>query len=226
MDDELRSRGELLEELRALRHRVVAPQLPDADPSAQHLRELLDQIPAFVWTVDLDMRLSWWHGGGIQILGLDAGAQLGKSVYDFYNTTHPEHPAVHAHRAALEGEARNFEVQVEANGQPRWLRAHVEPWRGAGETIRGVIGVALDITERVRVEADRERLIADLQRALDRVKVLSGLIPICAHCNAVRDDSGYWQGVDAFMREHSDARLSHAICPDCAQKLMPRGALK
>jgi hypothetical protein len=53
------------------------------------------------------------------------------------------------------------------------------------------------------------------------VKVLSGLIPICAHCNAVRDDDGYWQQLDAFMREHSDARLSHGICPDCVRKLLP-----
>jgi hypothetical protein len=81
--------------------------------------------------------------------------------------------------------------------------------------------VALDLTERVRAEADRERLIGELQQALDRVKVLSGLIPICSHCKAVRDDKGYWQQVDAFMREHSDAKLSHAICPECAHKLMP-----
>jgi hypothetical protein len=73
----------------------------------------------------------------------------------------------------------------------------------------------------VRAEADRERLIEELQEALDRVKVLSGLIPICTHCKAVRDDKGYWQQVDSFMREHSDAKLSHAICPECAQKLMP-----
>jgi hypothetical protein len=51
--------------------------------------------------------------------------------------------------------------------------------------------------------------------------VLSGLIPMCAHCKAIRNDKGYWQQVDAFMREHSGAKLSHAICPDCAQKLMP-----
>jgi hypothetical protein len=84
-----------------------------------------------------------------------------------------------------------------------------------------VVGVALDLTERVRAEADRERLIEELQQALDSVKMLSGLIPICTHCKAVRDDKGYWLQVDAFMREHSNAKLSHSICPDCAQKVMP-----
>ena len=147
----------------------------------------------------------------------------GTTVYDLFSNN-PEHPSIQAHRAALEGEARNFEVWVEVRGEPRLLRAHVEPLRDASQAIRGVVGVALDLTERVRAEADRERLIEELQQALDRVKVLSGLIPICSHCKAVRDDKGYWQQVDAFMREHSDAKLSHAICPECAQKLMPGAA--
>jgi PAS domain S-box-containing protein len=220
MDDELRSREDLIAELQALRYRVVELQLPDGDASAQQVRELLDQIPAILWTVDLDMRLTWWRGGGIRVLGLDEVAQIGVTVNDFYHTTNPEHPAVHAHRAALEGEARNFEVLVDADGQQRWLRAHVEPLRGPGEAIRGVIGVALDITERVRAQADREQLISELQEALDRVKALSGLIPICSHCKAIRDDRGYWQQVDAFMRDHSDAQLTHAICPECSQRLM------
>jgi PAS domain S-box-containing protein len=216
-----RTREELLEELRVLRARVVELQLPDADPGNQRVRELLDQIPAILWTTDLDLKLTWWRGGGIIVLGLDAEAQLGVSVYDFFGTTKREHPAVHAHRAAVEGEARDYEVRVEVEGRERWLRAHIEPLRGGGGVIRGAIGAALDITERVRSEAEREALIEQLRHSVERVKRLSGLIPICAHCKSIRDDRGYWQQVDAFVREHSDAQLSHGICPDCAKKLMP-----
>jgi PAS domain S-box-containing protein len=154
------------------------------------------------------------------IVGFDAEPDLGSTVYDLFSGN-DDHPSIQAHRAALEGEARNFEVWVEVRGEPRLLRAHVEPLRDASQAILGVVGVAMDLTERVRAEEDRERLIEELQDALDRVKVLSGLIPICTHCKAVRDDKGYWQQVDSFMREHSNARLSHSICPDCAQKLMP-----
>lgn len=221
MEEDGRSRRELLDELRFLRGRVVELQLPDADPGAQRVRELLDQIPAIVWATDLDLRLTWWRGGGINVLGLDAEAQLGVSVYDFFGTTHPEHPAVHAHRAAVQGEPRDYDLRVEVDGRERWLRAHIEPLRGPGDVIRGAIGAALDITERVRAEAERERLILELQRAAERVKTLSGLIPICSHCKSMRDDKGYWQQVDAFVRDHSDAELSHGICPDCMKKLIP-----
>src|SRR4029453_4657282 len=155
----------------------------------------------------------------IAILGFEVQPQTGVSIYDLFGT-HREHPSIHAHHAALEGEARNFEVWVEVDGEQRLLRGHVEPLRDPTEALGGAMGVALDIPERVRAEADRERLIDELQHALDHVKELSGLIPICSHCKAIRNDKGYWQQVDAFMRDHSNAQLTHAICPDCAERLM------
>lgn len=219
MDDERRSRQELITELKVLRTRLSHfERLGDAE--LIRIRPMLEEIPAYIWSADHELRLMWSRPSYTSIVGLDADPDMGTTVYDLFSNN-PEHPSIQAHRAALEGEARNFEVRVEVRGESRLLRGHVEPLRDASQAIRGVVGVALDLTERVRMESDRERLIEDLQQALDRVKVLSGLIPICSHCKAVRDDNGYWQQVDAFMREHSDVKLSHAICPECAQKLMP-----
>ncbi len=221
MDDRKRTKSELIEELRSLRARVAVPDEPYAEPALVPIPPLPEEIPAYVWTADRDLRLTWARPAGTQIVGLDATPQLGVSVVDMFGATNPEHPSIHAHRAALEGEARNFEVWVAVRGEARLLRAHVEPLRDAGQAILGVVGVALDLTERVRAEADRERLIHELQQAHDRVETLSGLIPICSHCKSVRDDKGYWQHVEAFVREHSGAELSHGICPECAKKLMP-----
>lgn len=216
MQDERRSKAELIREVRELRMRVAELEL-EHGPGTLRMRQLLERIPALMWIVDLDLRLTWWRGRGIEVLGLDAEAMLGVSVYDFFQTANPEHPSIHAHRAALEGEPRAFELQL----GDRWWGAHVEPLHGDGEIIRGAVGVALEITERVRAEQERERLIRDLQDALDDVKTLRGLIPICMHCKSMRDDQGYWQQVDTFVRTHSHAELSHGICPECAEKLMP-----
>ncbi len=62
---------------------------------------------------------------------------------------------------------------------------------------------------------------AELEEALANVKTLSGLLPICANCKKIRDDDGYWQNVEIYLRDHSDASLSHGICPDCMVTLYP-----
>ncbi len=67
----------------------------------------------------------------------------------------------------------------------------------------------------------KEELLTELQEAYNKVKKLSGLIPICAQCKKIRDDSGYWNQVESYITEHSDAVFSHGICPDCMEKLYP-----
>jgi len=66
-----------------------------------------------------------------------------------------------------------------------------------------------------------EKKNAQLQSALDNIKTLSGLIPICAHCKKIRGDEGYWQQVEVFISQHSEADFSHGICPDCKHELYP-----
>jgi hypothetical protein len=75
-----------------------------------------------------------------------------------------------------------------------------------------------EMARRRRVEIEREKLIAELKLTLAQVKTLSGLIPICAWCKSVRNDQGYWQTVEHYVRSHSDASFSHSICPTCREK--------
>ncbi|MBN1398611.1 MAG: hypothetical protein JXA06_11315, partial [Bacteroidetes bacterium] len=77
------------------------------------------------------------------------------------------------------------------------------------------------IQERKQAELEKEKLISELQDALAKVKKLSGLIPICSSCKKIRDDKGYWNQLEKYLLEHSDATLSHGLCPDCAKKLYP-----
>jgi len=72
-----------------------------------------------------------------------------------------------------------------------------------------------------RMEQERQKLVGDLQEALARVKLLSGLLPICAGCKNIRDEEGYWHQVEAFIRDHSEADFSHSVCPRCARTLYP-----
>lgn len=63
--------------------------------------------------------------------------------------------------------------------------------------------------------------VETLQRALDEIKVLRRIIPICARCKKVRDDQGYWKQVELYMREHTGTEFTHGICPDCIRALYP-----
>lgn len=78
-----------------------------------------------------------------------------------------------------------------------------------------------EIERRKKAEEERDKVIEDLQKALSEVKTLRGLIPICANCKNIRDDKGFWREIELYIREHSDARFTHGICPDCREELYP-----
>lgn len=78
-----------------------------------------------------------------------------------------------------------------------------------------------DITDRKRGEEERERLIVEREKALAEIKTLSGLLPICASCKKIRDDSGYWNQIESYISSRSQAEFTHGICPDCMEKYYP-----
>ena len=76
-----------------------------------------------------------------------------------------------------------------------------------------------DAVMQKNVELERSNL--ELREAQEKIKILHGLIPICANCKKIRNDSGFWEQVEVYIRQHSDAVFSHGICPDCLKELYP-----
>jgi len=79
----------------------------------------------------------------------------------------------------------------------------------------------LELAERTLVQKEHDRTIGELRRALDGIKVLRGLIPICGSCKRIRDDDGYWNEIESYVRDHSEAEFSHGLCEQCAKRLYP-----
>ena len=75
--------------------------------------------------------------------------------------------------------------------------------------------------ERKRAEEEREKLILQLQDAMANIKVLRGLLPICASCKRIRDDTGYWKQLEDYIADRSEAKFTHGLCSECSRKLYP-----
>ncbi len=75
--------------------------------------------------------------------------------------------------------------------------------------------------QRIKIEAEREKALLEREDAVNQLKILRGFLPICASCKKIRDDDGDWTHLESYIHNHSEAQLSHGICPDCAQKLYP-----
>jgi hypothetical protein len=93
------------------------------------------------------------------------------------------------------------------------------PWGVAFMILNALIGLFWGKIK--QADQEKSEIIAQLQKALEEVKTLSGFLPICASCKKIRDDKGYWNQIEAYISEHSEAEFSHGICPECLEKLYP-----
>jgi PAS domain S-box-containing protein len=110
------------------------------------------------------------------------------------------------------GQALAFENRyVCKDGSFRWLH-----WNATPDPAQQVIySVARDVTTTKQAEAERERLVGELQSALAEITVLQDILPICSYCKKVRDDDDYWLTVEAYISRYTTTRFSHGVCPEC-----------
>ena len=189
---------------------------------SQEQQLLLEHTKDFIYRHDPQGMITYVSPAVERITGFSPQEWL--AHYSMHYTDNPVNKsAVNATeemlRTGVEGPPYIIEVNHK-NGDKIWLEINKQPYRADGR-IAGFIGVARDITRRMSLEEERENLIAELQDALASIKTLKGMLPICSSCKKVRDDKGYWNQIEAYVSEHSDAEFTHAICPDCAQRLYP-----
>jgi hypothetical protein len=109
-----------------------------------------------------------------------------------------------------------------AGEKTRLTVAHLGLWLlGLAGLLLAAISLRRQLRARRQAETDRERLISELQQALANVKTLHGLIPICSSCKKIRNDEGDWTKLETYLRQHTNAEFSHALCVDCLRKLYP-----
>jgi len=111
-------------------------------------------------------------------------------------------------------------TRLRKNGELIHVSLSIAPIKNAAGEVVGASTIARDITDRKHAEQEREKLVFELRKALASVKTLSGLLPICSYCKKIRNDEGYWQQLEAYIHQRSEAEFSHGCCPDCYKKAM------
>lgn len=159
----------------------------------------------------------------LTMMGYTEGEVIGRHPGTF--CPEPYDPDVlppHIEQVYLNGFIKNYETKRRRkDGTIIDVELSISLLRDSEGNLKGMVSCVRDITERKLLEKRREQLVAQLQEALTKVKTLSGLLPICASCKRIRNDEGYWQQIESFIREHSQAEFSHGICPECMEKLYP-----
>lgn len=188
---------------------------------------VLDTLPVGVWIMDSHGNIV--HGNpagrriwaGAKLVGID---QFGEYKGWWADSGKP----IGAHewaaaRAIEKGETSVEEVIVIEcfDGTRKTILNSALPVRNAIGTVVGAIIVNQDITEKRRLEKERENLVANLEKALAEVRTLSGLLSICASCKRIRDEKGAWNPIESYIHARTNTEFSHGICPDCMNKLYP-----
>ena len=101
------------------------------------------------------------------------------------------------------------------DGEYRWIFDRGVPFEDEQGSFGGYIGSCIDVTDGV----EARRLV--LKEHESEIKRLRGMLPICSSCKKIRDDKGYWNQIEVYIRDHSDAEFTHGICPECIKKLYP-----
>jgi PAS domain S-box-containing protein len=186
--------------------------------SEESFRALVDGVKDYaICMLDRDGFVSSWNAGAEWIKGYRAEEIIGVHFSCFY----PKEAAAQglpAHALAQAIAHGRFEEEVallRKGGSPFWAHVVITALHNQHDSLRGFAMVTHDVTARSQADAERERLLLELQTTLNNVKILSGLLPVCTSCKKIRDYEGRWHALEAYLREHSEASVTYEFCHEC-----------
>lgn len=206
-------------------HDLLFRNLKQSEEALRHQRDfaegLIETAPVVIMVLDREGRILRFNPAMEQLSGYSPEQVRNRDYFELFLPEGGRLEARAAFHGALSGggERAGTANMLTRAGEERQIEWYYRPMSNGNSG--SILAVGQDVTERNRAAAERERLIADLRLALSEVKVLSGMLPICASCKKIRDDKGYWEQIEVYIREHSDAEFTHGICPDCLARLYP-----
>ena len=222
-DDEVGHLAAAFNRMVESRERVVAELLS----SERKLQDITASLGEGVLVIDMEGILTFMNPEAERLLGWREQELIGKHLHEivhFRKSDGSPRPAnaCPSMMVAETGKRTTVDddIYIRKDGSELPVSHISAPVLDGGRIVAIVIAFQ-DITQRKQREAEREQLIMEHMDALSRVKVLSGMLPICSSCKKIRDDTGYWKQIESYIHDHSEAEFSHGICPECAERLSP-----
>lgn len=187
--------------------------------SSQLLMILMNSIDEKVFIKDLDGVYHYVNASFCKDFDVEPDEIVGKDDYFVFRAEIAAKLRNSDRKVMLSKVAETVEESGNYIGEQRTFRIKKIPLIDEKGEVYGICGIAFDITEEKKLKTEREKLIKELQLALENVRTLTGLVPICAQCKKIRDDKGYWRQIEEYIESHTEALFSHGICHDCAEDL-------
>jgi len=189
--------------------------------SEKHYRILMDESmdPTFSFYADGTYR--YVNNAFARGVGKTVGEIIGHKIWDVFEKDEADKRFAIVKKVFTDGKTEEIEVRVPLPSGDTYYLTTVKPILNDMGVVETVICTSKNITKRKLAEVALKKEHDQLLKALKEIKTLSGLLPICASCKKIRDDKGYWNQIEDFIQQRSDALFSHAICPACAKKLYP-----
>jgi len=185
------------------------------------------QVSDSVIAADLDFRIIFSNVAFERLYGYSSGEVLGR-IPDFLNAE-PVAPEIQQEIYDTVSDGRPWRGEVlnrRRDNSTFPCELSVFPLADEEGRIFAFAGTQRDITDRKQAEEEREALIVELREALQQVKTLRGIVPICSNCKKVRDDRGFWQQVEDYVREHTEAEFRHGLCVDCMSEFYSKNGVE
>jgi PAS domain S-box-containing protein len=202
--------------------------------SISFLESLIQNCAVALFAIDANHRVIYWNNACEKLTGISSNKIIGTNHHwrAFYDHPRPclsdfiidgkeeeasSYYSVYEKSVLLSDGFHAAGWYPDLGGDRKYIIFDAAPVYNADGEMVAVVETLQDITVRKRLEEEKEELVMDLHLASNRIKKLRGLVPICSICKKIRDDKGYWNKLESYIEEHSEAEFTHSMCPACEE---------
>lgn len=187
--------------------------------SEKHYRSLLDESSDPIFSFYPDGTYRYANQAFAKGVGQPVEKIIGFRIWDVFEKEEADKRFAVVKEVFATGRIKEFEVRVPLPSGDTYYLTTAKPVLGEDGAVDSVICGSKNITQRKLAEIKLQEEHDKLLKALEEIKTLSGLLPICSSCKKIRDDKGYWNLIETYIETHSQASFSHGLCPECSERM-------